>query len=509
MVELSLSQRLAVLERIDANVPYTVIATEFKCSKGLITRVKKNRASYEDQAVANADPDAKRPCRLSGQALDLDQRVYLWLCKARATKVVPVSGPMIKVVALKCAKAIGLSAFRASNGWLDGFRKRHDIDFKSMCGEGAVVDLAVVQDWVHSIDSIISGYALNDIFNCDETGLFWRGLPTKTMALRAEECKGGKKAKERVSVLLTASAAGEKMPLLVIHKSYMPRPFKKQIPLGIQWYANGKAWMNGSIFSSYMLWLNTRMAAQDRKILLLMDNAPCHIFPEDKMTHVKVVWLPANTTCSTQPLDAGIIKNFKVKYRHYLLNYIVSQVDSIDVMPKDFLKKVDIKMAVDWMKLAWADVKTTTIVNCFGHCNIKAALASDEAMEENLLVLADMVADAEQVTSLVELLGGDPNEVVLDEDVAAFESSPLDWEDDILIPAPVDTFAEAEESDDDEEDYEAPPPSIKEAAAALNVLAEWNRRHDIGANASIAQLVDAIARARSMAPNGSLDTWFV
>ena len=175
-------------------------------------------------------------------------------------------------------------------------------------------------------------------------------------------------------------------------------------------------------------------------------------------------------------------------------------------MPKDFMKKVGIKMAIDWMKLAWADVKPATIMNCFGHCNIKATtIASDATVDEDMRVLKDMASDAVEVSALVELLGGDPNEVILDEDVAAFKSDPLDWEDDILIPVPVQMAAE--ETDDDGEDDEAPPPSIIEAAAALNVLAEWNRRLDIGAYASIAELADAIARAR--APNGTLDSWLI
>ena len=108
---------------------------------------------------------------------------------------------------------------------------------------------------------------------------------------------------------------------------------------------------------------------------------------------------------------------------------------------------------------------------------------------------------------MVELLGGEPSDIVLDKNVAAFESGPLDWEDVILIPAPV--LLTEEESDDDVKDDVVPLPSVMEAAAALNVLAEWNRCNNIGVHTSIANLADAIGRARAMAPNGSLDTWLV
>ena len=48
-------------------------------------------------------------------------------------------------------------------------------------------------------------------------------------------------------------------------------------------------------------------------MLLLVDNVSSHN-PElkDKFSNIKVVFLPTNTTSRLQPLDAGIIKNFKV-----------------------------------------------------------------------------------------------------------------------------------------------------------------------------------------------------
>jgi hypothetical protein len=45
-------------------------------------------------------------------------------------------------------------------------------------------------------------YKPQDIFNCDETGLFFRALPDKTLAQKKSACKGGKIAKERLIVLL-------------------------------------------------------------------------------------------------------------------------------------------------------------------------------------------------------------------------------------------------------------------------------------------------------------------
>ena len=62
------------------------------------------------------------------------------------------------------------------------------------------------------------------------------------------------------------------------------------------------------------------------RYLYLIDNAPCH--PPDlkgKFSNINVCFLPKNTTSRLQPLDAGIIQNFKVKYRKLLLKFVISR----------------------------------------------------------------------------------------------------------------------------------------------------------------------------------------
>jgi hypothetical protein len=117
--------------------------------------------------------------------------------------------------------------YKGSNGWVEKFRKRNNIAFKSVCGEAASVDEEAVDNWKAKIPEIIANYAECDIFNADETGLFYIVLPDKTMAFKNEICTGGKISKERLTVLLCSNMLGEFERPLVISKAKRPRAFKK------------------------------------------------------------------------------------------------------------------------------------------------------------------------------------------------------------------------------------------------------------------------------------------
>ena len=194
-----------------------------------------------------------------------------------------------------------------------------------MCGESGSIDTAVVTDWQEKLPSIIEDYAPCDIYNMDETGVFYRQLPDRTLRIRSEECKGGKKSKKRLTAALCCSMIGEFEKTLVIGRCEKPRCFKNISvnALPVTWKFNKKAWMDTSIFSEWLKDFDRRMQRQKRNILLFIDNAPGH--PKDtKTTNIKVVYLPKNTTSELQPLDQGIIQNFKQHYRKRLQSNITS-----------------------------------------------------------------------------------------------------------------------------------------------------------------------------------------
>jgi hypothetical protein len=127
-----------------------------------------------------------------------------------------------------------------------------------------------VKNWKELLPSLIKNYALEDVWNLDETGLFWRGLPNRSLVEKSDAAKGSKLAKERVTVCLLCSCTGEKYIPLVIGKSAMPRAFKKRTPTSVIWHSNKTAWMQANLFLSYMKRFDSHMQLQGRSHLVYL-----------------------------------------------------------------------------------------------------------------------------------------------------------------------------------------------------------------------------------------------
>ena len=61
-----------------------------------------------------------------------------------------------------------------------------------LCVELIEVLEVVVQDWAQRLPELCKDYAPKDIFNADETGLYFRALPTRSMVVKGNPCKGVK-----------------------------------------------------------------------------------------------------------------------------------------------------------------------------------------------------------------------------------------------------------------------------------------------------------------------------
>lgn len=122
------------------------------------------------------------------------------------------------------------------------------------------------------------------------------------------------------------------------------------------------------------------MTKKKRNILLFIDNCTAHnIIPN--MESVSVIFLPPNTTSKLQPLDQGIIKNFKVMYRTEVVRHVLKNMESN--APNAAL---DVLQAMRFVDKSWRNVTESTIVNCFRTCGFDQGSTStdDKEMYNNL-----------------------------------------------------------------------------------------------------------------------------
>ena len=274
-----LAQKVAVIKAFDKGQSSREIAKQFDCGHTQIQTIIKDCTSILsewEQGTTRADIKYIKHRRTEYQ--DLNQLVFDWFTTARSNNL-PVSGPHLQEKALMLAAEMNHDDFTASNGWLHAFCRRHNIHFQTLSGESADVCPQTVDDWTKRLPDLTADYAPEDVFNADEMGLYFRALPQGSLVVKGDPSRGTKTSKDRITVLLACSSSGEKLTPLVIGKSKRPRCFPKNFTsstLPVHYHHNKKAWMTCSIFQSWLERLNTKMKADNRKILLFIDNCSAH-----------------------------------------------------------------------------------------------------------------------------------------------------------------------------------------------------------------------------------------
>ncbi|GBN23115.1 Tigger transposable element-derived protein 6 [Araneus ventricosus] len=137
---------------------------------------------------------------------EINEIVWQWFVDARSRNL-PISEPILQ--AKDIAEKLGKTDFHAPNGWLESFRKRHGISFKAVCSEAGNVSDETVNTWLKNTKKLIEGYEPQNIANADKSGIFFRGLPTKSLCIKKAKCTGGKQSKEHLAILFCALMTGE------------------------------------------------------------------------------------------------------------------------------------------------------------------------------------------------------------------------------------------------------------------------------------------------------------
>ena len=260
-----------------------------------------------------------------------------------------------------------------SAAWIDGFKRRHSLRQRNKHGEAGSADrLEHTREIIQEIREKAKTYIPEDVYNMDETGYFWKLVPDRSLG--TERVSGQRQEKARITVALTCNATGSrKLPPWIIGKATHPKAFRAENihgleALGAHWRYNSTAWMTHTICMEYLKWFDRQMTGPT---LLLMDNFSAHELAylkyigdeaKEMLKWTTVRWLPPNATSLHQPLDQGIIQNWKVHVRRRFVRFMVHELDR----GGDPKTSMNVLRAVRWGIEAWEqDVTSTTIQNCW------------------------------------------------------------------------------------------------------------------------------------------------
>ncbi|XP_029777041.1 tigger transposable element-derived protein 1-like [Suricata suricatta] len=354
-----------MIEKYERGMRVAEIARFYKKSTSTICTILKRKEEIRglDAAKGVTRISKQRPRVLE----DVEKLLLVWINEKRlAGDTVTENFICEKAKALYAdlvsklprASAEREEGFKASRGWFDNFKRRSGIRSVARHREAVSSDATAAEAFAAEFQELMAseGYLPEQVFNCDETGLFWREMPKRTYVTEEESAAPGHKPlKDRLSLLFCANASGDfKVKPLLVHHSENPRAFKKcqvqKSQLNVLWRSNSQAWVTRVLFVE---WINEVFGPAVKKYLLerslplkallVMGSAPAHPpgFEDDLLEEfefLKVKFLPPNTAPILQPMGQQVISNFKKLYTKALLQRCFEVTEGTGLTPREFWK---------------------------------------------------------------------------------------------------------------------------------------------------------------------------
>jgi DDE superfamily endonuclease/Tc5 transposase DNA-binding domain len=256
-----------------------------------------------------------------------------------------LSHQLLKAKATKYAHDLGLTNFKASNGWLEKTLRRNGKVGIQRHGEAD--DLSpeflqkTIEDWKkNQFFPLIEEYDVPSqrIYNADQTGLFYQKLPNKIYVDKdnKKSYAGAKQMKDktRVTLMVCTAANGSKVPLAVVGAAKKPLCFNLlengKPPLA--YTSQEKAWFNKRVT---LWWVNDVFIPYhaykfgNAHAILLLDNCSAHsdIANGSLPFWLHILFLPPNMTSNFQPADMGMISSLKIGYKLTMLSKLLDIFD--------------------------------------------------------------------------------------------------------------------------------------------------------------------------------------
>lgn len=383
---ITLETKLEVIKKHNNNIRTVDIANHLGLAESTVRSIIKNKDAILAAGKSAMPLHAKTVSYMRSPLMINMEKLLNIFIEDNSQRRIPMSTLIIREKARNLYERLkpnynaeDIEQFSASKGWFENFKKRSYLHSILIQGEAASANYADAEKFKTDLLTIMSqgGYTAQQLFNVDETGLFWKRMPKRTFISREEKhMPGYKVGKDRFTLLLGGNATGDcKLKPLLVYKSENPRAFKgvDKEKLPVHWTSNSKAWVTRIIFLNwYKNCFGQEVETFCQKhnlahnVILLLDNAPGHP-PADELhavnPHVQVVYLPPNTSALIQPMDQGLIATFKSYYLRQTFSQAVTATndESAACDLRQFWKNFNILDSVRNVGEAWKEVKEKTL----------------------------------------------------------------------------------------------------------------------------------------------------
>ncbi|GJQ73224.1 hypothetical protein Trydic_g13603 [Trypoxylus dichotomus] len=353
---LSLNIKAEILRRIDKGEKLVDLAKYYGLGRATIYDVKQNREKIE-AFMRNTEFNfcARRTLKY-GEFPQVEEALFQWITHQR-DKNVPLSGDLIQEKAKFYYKQImKKDDFKASNGWLDKFKKRYGIRLSNCTREEKKPSVKEVNlpSHIKQLHEKINELRLlpDQIYNVEISNLFWKSLPESLV--RENVFSDG------MTIMPCSNASGtHKLDILVIGEHKTPRIIRN-LNLPINYITKSHKGMTQEIFTE---WFYDHFAPATTEFLIkqMLPRIALLIvhnelgFPHEDLIHSKEGFYQILLVPQEEANMVQIVKNY---YRKNLLVNMITQKLTLN----KYICEMNMENAMVNLGYAWQSISPPTLI---------------------------------------------------------------------------------------------------------------------------------------------------
>lgn len=213
---LTFTEKVKLLDMLKEGKSYVAVGRHYGINESSVRYIKKEENNIRTTAAISFNKDAKRVVTVRNKAIvRMESALALWINDCRK-KSITLDTNVICTKAKKLYETFAdsdvlhdsegegdadpgpstsavhavSSTFNASKGWFEKFQKRFGLKNVSLHGEVASADTAGAEEYVsNKFKAIIEegGYRPEQVFNMDETALFWKKMPPVLLSCKKKQ----------------------------------------------------------------------------------------------------------------------------------------------------------------------------------------------------------------------------------------------------------------------------------------------------------------------------------